>query len=226
VAGATVAIVVLVSGIVVRRSLQGAQSATLDAAPSSPGRAPSPAWQIAPPPLPAVPRPGDRAAYEAGRRLLAAGEARAALGPLTEAARRLPGDPAVLRDYGHALIGAGQEDLGLFQLEHASRLAPGIGAYRLDFVRALLSAGRRGPAARELGELLARDPGDVVAAQLLASLDQEGGAAPAMDLGGTGAPALREGTVPFTNDDLKRQRPAVTPSVAPAAPPASPAPPA
>jgi tetratricopeptide (TPR) repeat protein len=170
--------------------------------------------------LPALPRPEDRAIYEKGRRLLADGDAKGALGPLTEAARRLPRDPVVLHDYGLALVRTGNDDLGLFKLEHASRLAPGIGSYRLDLIRALLAAGRQGPAARELRELLARDPTDLVAAELLASLTDgtftaggvasPGAAVGSVKLGGAaggaGSPRPVEGGAAFTNEDLERRR--------------------
>ena len=181
--------------------------------------------------LPAAPRPEDRAAYEKGRRLLAAGDARRAVGPLGDAARALPRDPVVAHDYGLALVKTGDEDRGLFQLERASRLAPGIGSYRMDLIRALLAAGRRGAAAREVEQVLARDPTNQEAAQLLASLT---GAAPAggstdsgptIDMGGAAAgasstrPASSGGS--FTNEDLERRRggPPAAPSPSPSAPP-------
>jgi tetratricopeptide (TPR) repeat protein len=186
-------------------------------------------WEMEAPPLPTFPRPEDRAIYEKGRRLLAAGDAKGALGPLAEASRRLPRDPVVMHDYGLALVQAGREDLGLFKLEHASRMVPGIGTYRLDLVRALLAAGRRGPAVRELEELLARDPTHLEAAELLASLPAmvpEGGvaspglAAGSMDLGGASdggeSPRPMEGGAAFTNEDLGQRR-TVTASPSPPA---------
>jgi hypothetical protein len=181
---------------------------------------------------PAVARPEDRLSYEKGRRLLAAGEAKRALEPLTAAARGLPRDPAVAHDYGLALIRTGDADRGLFQLERASRLAPGIESYRLDLIRALLAAGRRGPAARELQEVLTRDPANQGAAEMLASLGSPTGAAasPSMDLGGaSGAASPRPPPAggAFTNDDLGRpQAPRANPVPRPpsAAPTASPGP--
>jgi predicted Zn-dependent protease len=169
--------------------------------------------------LPAVARPEDRLTYEKGRRLLAAGEAKRALVPLTEAARALPRDPAVAHDYGLALVRTGDTDRGLFQLERASRLAPGIESYRLDLIRALLAAGRRGPAARELQEVLTRDPANQGAAEMLAGLGATtgGAASPAIDLGGasaSGSPRPAPAGGAFTNDDLGR----------PSAPRATPAP--
>jgi len=240
VAGGAVALVALVAGTCVYRSMRGPDWAPIPGAAmrATTGRAPSPAWEMEAPALPDFPRPEDRASYEKGRRLLAAGDAKGALGPLTEAARRLPGEPVVVHDYGLALVRAGHEDLGLFQLEHASRLAPGIGSYRLDLIRAFLAAGRRGPAVRELEELVARDPTNAAAAELLASLTDAtvtsaGGASPgpapeSMDLGGAagGADSPRpEGGAAFTNEDLGRRRTAppapVTPAPAVAAPNAS-----
>jgi hypothetical protein len=181
--------------------------------------------------LPAAPRPEDRAAYEKGRRLLADGDAKRALGPLGDAARALPRDPVVAHDYGLALVKSGDVDRGLFQLERASRLAPGIGSYRMDLIRALLGAGRRGAAAREAEQVLARDPTNQEAAQLLASLTgaaPAGGAtdtAPTIDMGGAAAsttrPAPGASGGSFTNEDLERRRggPAIAPSLRPSAAP-------
>jgi hypothetical protein len=241
-AGGAIALVALTAGIFVHRSLRGTVWAPLAAADeAATPRPPAPAWAMGPPTSPAFPRPVDRAGYETGRRLLAAGDAKAALGPLTEAARTLRGNPDVVHDYGLALVRTGQEGLGLFQLEYASRLAPGIRSYRLDFIRALLAAGRRGPAARELGELLARDPTDAVVSELLAGLDSGAVGAPSrVDGDGPAPDAARPGPVEggstFTNADLGRPpaaprpvpvSPVVTlPSAAPPAGLAAPSPPA
>lgn len=233
-AGSAVALIALAGGIFVYRSLRGPDWSPLPEAGTGASipRSPAPTWEMEAPPLPAFPRPEDRASYERGRRLLAAGDAKRALGPLTEAAHRLPRDPAVVHDYGLALVRTGEVDLGLFQLEYASRLAPGIGTYRLDLIRALLAAGRRGPAARELGELLARDPTNLAAAELRASLTEgtvaaggvtsPGTAAGSVDLGGAaavagGSPRPAEGGTAFTNEDLERRRraPAVPAVVSP-----------
>jgi hypothetical protein len=219
-AAGAVALVALVAGICVYRSMRGADWAPIPGAAmrATTGRPPAPTSEMEAPALPDFPRPEDRASYEKGRRLLAAGDAKGALAPLTEAARRLPGEPVVVHDYGLALVRAGQEDLGLFQLEHASRLAPGIGSYRLDLIRALLAAGRRGPAARELDELVAREPTNAAAAELLASLTDAtvaaaGGASPdpatgSVGLGGaaSGAGSPRRDGGTFTNEDLDRRR--------------------
>ncbi len=243
-AGGAIALVALVAGVLAYRSLHGIEWGPIPGLArglSSPPP-PSPIEAMGAPPTPAFPRPEDRVTYEKGRRLLAAGDARGALGPLTEAALRLPQDAGVVHDYGLALVGAGDVERGLFQLEHASRLAPGIGTYRLDLVRALLAAGRRGPAARELREVLVRDPTNVEAAELLAGLADEaspsdGAASPgatsgSMDLGGAAGgatPRPTEGGAAFTNEDLGRRRTAppvaasVSPAVAsPATPPSAP----
>lgn len=230
VAGA-VAIVAVAAGVLVYRSLRAPAWAPLpgSVADTGPRPAPSSTPDAAPTDLPAFARPEDRASYEKGRRLLAAGDAKRALGPLSDAARGLPRDPVVAHDYGLALVRAGEEDRGLFQLERASRLAPGIGTYRLDLIRALLAAGRRGPAARELEQVLARDPTNQAAAELLASLTGgttaaggpgEPGSGATMDLGGAapsaaGSARPGHGGTSFTNEDLERRGPA---------PPASPAP--
>jgi Flp pilus assembly protein TadD len=238
VAGGAVALVAIAAGVLVSRSLRAPDWARLPGAiaevvarPSRASSSPETA------PLPAFPHPEDRASYEQGRRLLAAGQAKRALGPLGDAARGLPQDPAVAHDYGLALVGAGEEDRGLFQLEHASRLAPGIQSYRLDLIRALLAAGRRGPAGRELQELLARDPTNQGAAEMLAGLAATTGSAGApgaapssMDLGGaasgSGSPRPAPVGGAFTNEDLGRRPAAPTPSpISPSpAPPASPEP--
>jgi tetratricopeptide (TPR) repeat protein len=179
--------------------------------------------------LPAVARPEDRVNYEKGRKLLAAGNPKRALEPLTAAARALPRDPDVAHDYGLALVRTGDADRGLFQLERASRLAPGIGSYRVDLIRALLAAGRRGPAARELQEILTRDPANQEAADMLAGLGVAGGAggpagaaSPSLDLGGaSGAGSTRPAPVggSFTNEDLGRRHVSPAPSSsAPASP--------
>jgi predicted Zn-dependent protease len=183
-------------------------------------------------------RSEDRANHEKGRRLLAAGDAKGALRALTEVARRFPGNHAVVHDYGIALVRGGEQELGIFQLEHASRLAPGIGSYRFDLIRALLAAGHQGFAARELGELLARDPTNLEAAELLARITEargtaDGAASPgpvSMDLGGApgsaSGPGPADGGATFTNNDLARRpaapRAAVMPSRATAAPNVSP----
>ena len=183
--------------------------------------------------LPAAPRPEDRAAYEKGRRLLAAGDAKRALGPLGDAARALPRDPVVAHDYGLALVKTGDEDRGLFQLERASRLAPGIGSYRMDLIRAMLAAGRRGAAAREVEQVLAREPTNQEAAQLLASLTgaaPAGGAtdsAPTIDMGGA-APGASSSRPASSGGSFTNEGPGATPwgpATAPSlSPPASPSP--
>ena len=139
----------------------------------------------------------------------------------------MPRDAAAAHDYGIALVRTGDADRGLFQLERASRTAPGIGSYRLDLIRALIAAGRRGPAARELQEVLARDPSNQGAVDMLASLGvatgSAGGASPTMDLGGaSGGSSPRPAPVggAFTNEDLERRRaPGAPASPAPASPP-------
>jgi tetratricopeptide (TPR) repeat protein len=224
VAGWAVALFTLAGGVFVHRALRDVDWTLLaGAATTADIRVPPlPIWEMAAPPLPAFPRAEDRALYEKGRRLLAAGDAKAAVGPLAEAARRLPRDPVVMHDYGLALVHTGRQDLGLFKLEHASRMVPGIGSYRLDLIRALLAAGRRAHAVRELEGLLARDPTNLAAAELRASLppgmDPEGGvaspgtAAGSMDLGGAAgdgggeSPRPVEGGAAFTNEDLGRRR--------------------
>ena len=229
-AGGGLLLVALAGGVLVWRSLRAPEWAPLPGAATERGapRAPAaPSDETSA--LPAVARPEDPAEYEKGRRLLAAGEAKRALVPLTEAARGLPRDPAVAHDYGLALIRTGDTDRGLFQLERASRLAPGIESYRLDLIRALLAAGRRGPAARALQEVLTRDPANQGAAEMLAALGATtgGAASPAIDLGGasaSGSPRPAPAGGAFTNDDLGRpSAPRATPvprapSVAPASP--------
>jgi hypothetical protein len=237
IAGGAMALVAIAAGVLVSRSLRTPVWAPIPGAVAEVAAGPSPAStpDAVPTGLPAFARPEDRANYEKGRRLLAAGDAKRALGPLTEAARGLPQDPVVAHDYGLALVRAGEEDRGLFHLEHASRLAPGIESYRLDLIRALVVAGRRGPAARELQELLARDPANLGAAEMLASLaaatggsPAPGGASPSMDLGGaasgSGSPRPAPVGGAFTNEDLGR-RPAAQrlPSVAPIRPSPAPA---
>jgi hypothetical protein len=215
---ALVAVVTAGAGLLLYRSLRSPAWAPLPGTASDMAARPSPPATPDPGPteIPAAARAEDRAAYEKGRRLLADGDAKRALGPLGDAARALPRDPVVAHDYGLALVKSGDEDRGLFQLERASRLAPGIGSYRMDLIRALLAAGRRGPAAREVEQVLARDPTNQEAAQLLASLTGAApagsatGTAPTIDMGGA-APAA-SGTRPassggsFTNEDLERRR--------------------
>ena len=228
VAGGAVVLVAIAGGVLVSRSLRAPDWARIPGAIAEAVARPSRASSPEAAPVPAFPHPEDRASYEQGRRLLAAGQAKRALGPLGDAVRGLPQDPAVAHDYGLALVGAGEEDRGLFQLEHASRLAPGIQSYRLDLIRALLAAGRRGPAARELQELLARDPTNQSAAEMLAGLAATTGSAAApgaapssIDLGGaaSGSGPARPAPVggAFTNEDLGR-RPAAPPSPVPIRP--------
>jgi len=225
-AGGAMALVAIAGGVLVWRSLRAPEWAPLPGVVADTAARPAslPTPDAAATELPAVARPEDRAVYEKGRRLLAAGEMKRALEPLTEAARALPHDPAVAHDYGLALVRTGDADRGLFQLERASRLAPGIESYRMDLIRELMTAGRRGPAARELREILTRDPANQGAAEMLASLGattatgSAGGASPAMDLGGaSGAGSPRPAPVggAFTNEDLGR-RPAPRASPSPA----------
>ena len=228
VAGSVMAVVATAGGILVWRSLRAPEFAPAPGAVAETAAPPTPASTpaVVATDVPVVARPEDRASYEKGRRLLAAGEAKRSLEPLTEAARAMPRDAAVAHDYGTALVRTGDTDRGLFQLERASRLAPGIGSYRIDLIRALLAAGRRGPAARELQEVLSRDPSNQGAAEMLASLGvgtgSAAGASPTMDLGGASGgasprPAPAGGA--FTNEDLERRRAPVTrPSPAPASP--------
>lgn len=226
------ALVAIAGGILVWRSLRAPAWAPMPGAMADAAarRAPESAPGAAPVELPAVARPEDRANYEKGRRLLAAGDPKRALEPLTEAARGLPHDPVVAHDYGLALVRTGDVDRGLFQLERASRLAPGIGSYRVDLIRAMLAAGRRGPAARELQEILTRDPANQEASEMLASLGVAAGGAggpvgavsPSMDLGGaSGAGSPQPAAVggAFTNEDLGRRHVSPAPSSpAPASP--------
>jgi tetratricopeptide (TPR) repeat protein len=224
------ALVAIAGGVLVWRSLRAPDWAPLPGAVADAAAPPASVAtpDAAPNDLPAVARPEDRTGYEKGRRLLAAGEAKRALQPLTEAARALPRDPAVAHDYGLALVRTGDADRGLFQLERASRLAPSIESYRLDLIRALMAEGRRGPAARELQELLTRDPANQGAAEMLASLGvatgSAGSASPTMDLGGAsggGSPRPVPVGGAFTNEDLERRRAPVAP---PVSTPASPRP--
>jgi hypothetical protein len=92
-------------------------------------------------------------------------------------------------------------------------------------IRALMTAGRRGPAARELQEILTRDPSNQGAAEMLASLGvatgSAGGASPTIDLGGASggaSPRLAPAGGAFTNEDLERRRVPRAPSAAPASP--------
>ena len=96
----------------------------------------------------------------------------------------------------------------------------------MDLIRELMTAGRRGPAARELQEILNRDPANAGAAEMLASLGvatgSAGGASPTMDLGGAsggGSPRPAPVGGAFTNEDLERRRaPGGPASPAPASP--------
>ena len=228
VAGSVMAVVATAGGILVWRSLRAPEFAPAPGAVAETAAPPTPASTpaVVATDVPVVARPEDRANYEKGRRLLAAGEAKRALEPLTAAARAMPRDAAVAHDYGIALIRTGDTDRGLFQLERASRTAPGIETYRVDLIRALMAAGRRGPAARELQEILARDPANQGAAEMLASLGvatgSAGGASPTMDLGGaSGGGSSRSAPAggAFTNEDLGRRRaPTAPPSSAPPSP--------
>jgi Flp pilus assembly protein TadD len=78
--------------------------------------------------VPIVARPEDRANYEKGRRLLAAGEAKRALEPLTAAAHAMPRDAAVAHDYGIALVRTG--DTRPRPVPARTRVAHGAGESR------------------------------------------------------------------------------------------------
>jgi predicted Zn-dependent protease len=220
------AVVATAGGIFVWRSLRAPEFAPAPGTIAEAAAPPTPASTPAPAEVPALARPEDRASYDKGRRLLAAGEVKRSLEPLTDAVRALPHDPAVAHDYGIALVRSGDADRGLFQLERASRLAPGIGSYRIDLVRELMAAGRRGPAVRELKEILTRDPANAGASEMLASLGVAMGSAssasPTMDLGGAtggGSPRPAPAGGAFTNEDLERRRAPMAPPVsAPASP--------
>lgn len=217
--GGAALVLALAGGLLVHRLLRGPDSvpAPDPVAASRAATQPTPPTWETEAPLPR--RPEDRANHEKGRRLLAAGDPKGALRPLIEVARRFPRDPAVVHDYGVALVRAGDPDRGIFQLEHASRLAPGNGTYRIDLIRALVAAKRSGPAGRELRALLERDPANVEALALQAQLTESAsvhtsGDPGGVDLGGasgSAAPSPANGSLAFTNEDLKRRRPTASP---------------
>lgn len=154
----------------------------------------------APPPSPVAEETPDvtaslRAA-DRGRRLLAAGDARAALPVLASAVQGRPDDAELAHLYGTALWSSGARDHGLFQLERAVRLDPQAEGYRQDLSRALQSMGRPGAAARVLyGPAM---PPPSAAGPPLAA---PGGTA---DLGGAGTGAFK-GRHEFTDEDLRRR---------------------
>jgi tetratricopeptide (TPR) repeat protein len=220
-------------GLYVNRTFRSGRVALLPSPAAAGGLEPAVPSATEPAAEPAFPAAEDRASYQKARRLLAAGDTRAALAPLSDAVRAVPDDAVVAHEYGMALVQNGEDDRGLFHLERAARLAPGIASYRVDLARALAAAGHRGRAQRELDVLLQRDPANAAAAEARAALGglpaREGSPSPggSVDLGGAArAPAPAAASDPprpaagtaFTNDDLARRR------GGPPAPKASPAP--
>lgn len=135
-------------------------------------------------------------AAERGRRLLAAGQVKDALGVLGPASHALPDSAELAHLHAEALWRFGSRDRAVFQYQRALRLSPATEAYREDLARALRSVGRVAEAARVLYGPNA--PAVLAEAGTAPPVSLEGG----VDLGGAGSGGYA-GRRSFTDQDLR-----------------------
>jgi Flp pilus assembly protein TadD len=107
--------------------------------------------------LPSAPPPtgAGAAEFDAGRRLMNAGDLEGALARLAAAAAADPGNAEYQSVYGHALWRSGDQEGALAAHAEAARLDPRL---RMQYARSLDVAGRTEDAAREYEEILAGNP--------------------------------------------------------------------
>lgn len=124
------------------------------------------------PPLPKPPPPKglSRAAeaHQAGRKLLAQGDAAGAVPLLAEAASLESENAEYLNSYGEGLLAIGARDSALVQFGLAARISPD--RYAMAYARALDIAQRRTEAVAVYEDVLARRPGNALAQESLGRL--------------------------------------------------------
>lgn len=143
------------------------------------------------------PRTGPGVAeYEAGRRLMNAGDLAAAVPRLQAAVDASPGNAEYQSALGFALWRSGDTEGGLASHAEAARLDPRL---QTVYARSLDAAGRTAEAARQYEEILARDPASSVVAEDLGRLQfRTGDYAKA-------APHLQQAVVRRPDDPVLRQ---------------------
>jgi hypothetical protein len=153
-------------------------------------------------------------ASDRGRRMLAAGQVKAAVSLLADASRTLPDNAELAHTYGEALWRFAARDRAVFQFRRALKLSPDNPTYREDLGRALYAIGRTAEAAH-----LLRGPAPLVAEGLAAPTGSDVTIPPALpaedgvNLGGAGAGTFK-GRRSFNDQDLSRGR-VVAPAPAP-----------
>ncbi len=123
-----------------------------------------------PPELPSAPPPTAPgvADYEAGRKLMNAGDLEQAAVRLQAAVDASPGNAAFHSALGYALWRSGDREGGLAALAEAARLDP---HQQVAYARSLDAAGRGAEAARQYEEILSRNPDAAVVAEDLGRLE-------------------------------------------------------
>jgi Flp pilus assembly protein TadD len=115
-------------------------------------------------PVPAGPGGAD---YDAGRRLMNAGDLGEAVTRLAAAVAAEPDNAEFRNVYGFALLRSGDTDGAIAQHAEAARLDPRL---RMQYARSLDVAGKTAEAVREYQEILASNPGAAVAEEDLGRL--------------------------------------------------------
>ncbi|HXB57255.1 MAG TPA: tetratricopeptide repeat protein [Vicinamibacteria bacterium] len=126
-----------------------------------------------PPPVTQVSASPGAKDFEEGRRLLAQGQAGAAIPLFARAAGDAPSNPQLQSLYGQALWAANLREEALGRYTRAARLDPS--RFRLQLARALDAAGRPADANREYQGVLALDPSNPTASEDLGRLLFRGG---------------------------------------------------
>ncbi len=120
----------------------------------------------APPPTTGLSRAAE--AHQAGRKLLAQGDAAGAVALLAEAASLDSENAEYLSSYGEGLLAVGARDSALVQFGLAARISPD--RYAMPFARALDIAQRRTEAVAVYEDVLSRQPGNALAQESLGRL--------------------------------------------------------
>ncbi|HXK12087.1 MAG TPA: tetratricopeptide repeat protein [Vicinamibacteria bacterium] len=118
------------------------------------------------PPPPASPLPSADSDAQKGQRLLSQGRAAEALPFLEKAAAADPSNADLRQLIGQALWQTGDRERALDRYSEAARLAPG--RYRLSYGQTLDSIGRTAEATSEMEAVLAAQPGNTTAQEILA----------------------------------------------------------
>jgi Flp pilus assembly protein TadD len=119
-----------------------------------------------PPPTTGLSRAAE--AHQAGRKLLAQGDAAGAVLLLAEAASLDSENPEYLSSYGEGLLAIGARDSALVQFGLAARISPD--RYAMSYARALDIAQRRTEAVAVYEDVLSRQPGNAFAQEALGRL--------------------------------------------------------